>query len=110
MLPGEDKISSNTTIPEYYRTQKLRFNVPRTYLCLRRSKNVLHFRLKCSKFLRFLGLCPRPRWESYDAPPDPLVVRGFLPSAIAVLRLRRLIPISPPNKNTRPISPPNTKS
>src|SRR6218665_1360210 len=47
---------------------------------------------------------------SYDPPPDPLVVRVFLPSAIAVLRLRRLIPISPPNKNTRPISPPNTKS
>src|SRR6218665_3789445 len=38
-------------------------------------------------------------------PPYPLVVRGFLPSAIVVSRLRRLIPISPPNKNTRPISP-----
>src|SRR6218665_3769438 len=34
MLPGEDRISSNMTIPEFYRTQKLRFNVPRTYLCL----------------------------------------------------------------------------
>ena len=27
---------------------------------------------------------------AYDAPPDPLVVRGFLPSAIAASRLRRL--------------------
>src|SRR6218665_1275277 len=27
-------ISSNMTIPEFNRTQKLRFNVPRTYLCL----------------------------------------------------------------------------
>src|SRR6218665_3325386 len=52
-----------------------------------------------------LGLRPRPRWGSLRRSPDPLVVRGFLPSAIAVSRLRRLIPISPPNKNTRPISP-----
>src|SRR6218665_16400 len=27
---------------------------------------------------------------AYDAPPDPLVVRGFLPSAIAASRFRRL--------------------
>ena len=27
---------------------------------------------------------------AYDAPPDPLVARGFLPSAIAASRLRRL--------------------
>ena len=27
---------------------------------------------------------------AYDAPPDPLVGRGFLPSAIAASRLRRL--------------------
>src|SRR6218665_715355 len=41
---------------------------------------------------------------------DPLVVRGFLPSAIALSRLRHLIPISPPQtKNTRPISPPKLK-
>src|SRR6218665_581747 len=73
------------------------------------SKNVRHFRLKCSKLRRFLGLRPRLRWGAYDALPDPLVVRGFLPSAIAVSRLRRLIPISPPNKNTQPISPPKHK-
>ena len=30
------------------------------------------------------------RIRAYDAPPDPLVVRGFLPSAIAASRLRRL--------------------
>src|SRR6218665_4062204 len=42
-LPGEDRISSNTPIPEFYRTQKLRFNVPRTYLCLIiRNKIGLH--------------------------------------------------------------------
>src|SRR6218665_3714481 len=35
--------------------------------------------MKCSKSLRSLGLCPRPCWEAYDAPPDPLVMRGFLP-------------------------------
>src|SRR6218665_576298 len=28
--------------------------------------------------------------EAHDAPPDPLVVRGFLPSAIAASRLWRL--------------------
>src|SRR6218665_3250556 len=39
---------------------------------------------------RFLGLRPRPRWGPHDAPPSPLVGRGFLPSAIAASRLRRL--------------------
>ena len=34
-----------------------------------------------------------PRWGAYDALPDPLVVKGFLPSAIAFSRLRRLIPL-----------------
>src|SRR6218665_3233458 len=34
MLAGESRISSNMTISAYYRTQKLRFNVPQTYLCL----------------------------------------------------------------------------
>ena len=36
----------------------------------------------CHKMLRFcwlLGLRPRPRWGAYDAPLDPLIVRGFLP-------------------------------
>src|SRR6218665_3575103 len=47
------------------------------------SQNTLHFGMKCSKSRQFLGLRPRPRWGAYDAPTDPLVVRGFLPSAIA---------------------------
>src|SRR6218665_3420304 len=34
MLAGESMISSNMTISAFYRTQKLRFNVPQTYLCL----------------------------------------------------------------------------
>src|SRR6218665_933904 len=34
MLAGESRISSNVTISAFYRTQKLQFNVPRTYLCL----------------------------------------------------------------------------
>jgi len=34
MLSGESRISSNMTISAFYRKQKLRFNVPRTYLCL----------------------------------------------------------------------------
>src|SRR6218665_3427758 len=46
--------------------------------------------MKYSKCIRFLGLRPRPRRGAYDAPPDPLVARGFLPSAIAASRLRRL--------------------
>jgi len=33
---------------------------------------------------------PDPAGEAYDAPPDPLVGRGFLPSEIAASRLRRL--------------------
>src|SRR6218665_213727 len=48
------------------------------------------FGMKCSKSLRFLGLRPSPRGGAYDAPPDPLVARGFFPSAIAASRLRRL--------------------
>src|SRR6218665_1655779 len=61
-----------------------------TAVRLRRSKNVHHFRLKCSKFLPFLGLRPRPRWGSYDAPSRPpsregllaLGYRSFAPSAL----------------------------
>src|SRR6218665_489205 len=34
MLSGESRISSNMTISAFYRKEKLRFNVPRTYLCL----------------------------------------------------------------------------
>src|SRR6218665_4168072 len=52
------------------------------------SQNVLYFGIKCSKWRLFLGLCPRPRWGAYDAPSDPLVVRSFLPLAIAPSRLR----------------------
>src|SRR6218665_2274881 len=74
------------------------------------SQNVLHFGLKCSKSRRLLGLCPRPRWGAYDDPPDPLVVRGFLPSAIAASRLQRLILLElPQNKNSPPVSPPKHK-
>src|SRR6218665_2084835 len=36
------------------------------------------------------GAQPRPRWGSLRAPSDPLVIRGFLPSASAASRLRRL--------------------
>src|SRR6218665_1979803 len=49
------------------------------------------FGMRC-KSRSFLGLRPRPRWEAYDAPPGPLVVRGllaftnrsFAPSALAI--------------------------
>src|SRR6218665_3994447 len=34
MLAGESRISSNMTISAFYRTQKLQFNIPQTYLCL----------------------------------------------------------------------------
>src|SRR6218665_266066 len=43
MLAGESRISSNMTISAFYRTQKLQFNVPWTYLCLIiRTKIGLH--------------------------------------------------------------------
>src|SRR6218665_3853537 len=54
------------------------------------SENALHFGMKCSKLRRFLGIRPRPRWRSLRRSPDPLVNRGFFPSAIAASRLRRL--------------------
>src|SRR6218665_2029717 len=48
------------------------------------------FGMKCSKSRRLLGLRPRSRWGSLRCSPGPLVVRGFLPSAIAASRPRRL--------------------
>src|SRR6218665_4143443 len=30
-----------------------------------------------------LGRSPRPRWRAYDTPPDPIVGKGFAPSAFA---------------------------
>src|SRR6218665_2982134 len=47
--------------------------------------------MKCSKSLRFLGLCmPQTPRGSLRRSPDLLAARGFLPSAIAASRLRRL--------------------
>src|SRR6218665_2067145 len=46
--------------------------------------------MKCSKLRRFWGSAPDPAAGAYDAPPDPLVGRGFLPLATAASRLRRL--------------------
>src|SRR6218665_3889112 len=47
--------------------------------------------MKCSKSRRFLGLsAPDPARGGYDAPSDPLHVRGFLPSAIAASGIWRL--------------------
>src|SRR6218665_1224160 len=71
------------------------------------SKNVLYFGLKCSKSSRFLGLPPRPRWGSLRRSPIPpsregLLAfgnRSFAPSSLNP-------PLAPPNKNTRPVSPP----
>src|SRR6218665_2474673 len=48
------------------------------------SQNALHFGVKYSKLRWFLGLRPTPRWGAYDAPSNPLVGRGFLPSALAI--------------------------
>ena len=46
MLAGESRISSNMTISAFYRTQKLQFNAPRTYLCfIIRNKIGLHLYL-----------------------------------------------------------------
>src|SRR6218665_750181 len=46
--------------------------------------------MKCSKSRRLLGLRPRPRWGSLRRSPSPPSRGGFLPSAIAASRLRRL--------------------
>src|SRR6218665_3115986 len=40
MLAGESRISSNMTISAFYRTHKLQFNVPQTYLCLIIRNNI----------------------------------------------------------------------
>src|SRR6218665_3334241 len=70
---------------------------------LTRYQNVLHFRVKCSKSRRLLGLRPRPRWGSLRRSPRPpsrerLLAfgnRSFAPSALA---LTKIVPISvPPN-------------
>ena len=47
---------------------------------IKTSQNAFHFGMKCSKLRRFLGRSPRP----------PIVVRGFLISAIAASCLWRL--------------------
>jgi len=68
------------------------------------------FWLEMFKITSASGALPRPCWVAYDAPPDPLVVRGFLPSAIAASRLQRLILLElPQNKNSHPVSPPKHK-
>src|SRR6218665_1818071 len=54
--------------------------------------------VKCTPFgtkfkkncVGFWGSAPDPIGGAHDAPPSPLVGRGFLPSAIAASRLRRL--------------------
>ena len=71
------------------------------------SRNVLHFSLKCSQSRRFLGLSPRSRFRSLRRSPDSLVVRGVLPSAIAVSSLRRLryVPLAPQTKIPAPLAP-----
>src|SRR6218665_2041335 len=55
-----------------------------------RSPNELHFGIKCTQFLHKMFKIASASGETYNAPPDPLVGRGFLPSAIAASRLRRL--------------------
>jgi len=48
---------------------------------------------------------PDPAVGAYYPLADPLVVRGFLPSAITVSRLWRLIPFSPQTKIPAPLAP-----
>src|SRR6218665_2417947 len=55
---------------------------------INKSPKCAPFRMKCSKSRQFLGLRPRPCWGSLRRSPDPIVVRGFLPSAIAASHLR----------------------
>src|SRR6218665_2038496 len=70
------------------------------------SQNVLNFGLKSSKS----RLRPRPHWGGYDAPSDPLVVRGLLPSQSLLRAFGAQSLLAPPNKNSRPVSPRYTKS
>ena len=49
----------------------------------------LHLASNAQNCVGFWGSAPDPDGGAYDAPPYPLVVRGFLPSAIAASRLRR---------------------
>src|SRR6218665_4138480 len=61
-------------------------------MTLTTSQNALHFGMKCSKSLRFLGLRPRPRWGSLRRSPRPPCRNGllafgnrsFAPSALAL--------------------------
>src|SRR6218665_2599918 len=57
---------------------------------LRRAQNVLRLAGNVQNRVDFWGSAPDPAEGAYDAPSDFLVVRGFLPSAIAASRLRRL--------------------
>ena len=53
-------------------------------------------------FVGFWGSVPGPAGGAYDAPPDPLIVRGFLPSAIATSRFQRSPTMRKANNNERP--------
>src|SRR6218665_1212604 len=57
---------------------------------LKRARNVLRLTRNVQNRVDFWGSAPDPAEGANDAPSDSLVVRGFLPSAIAASRLRRL--------------------
>src|SRR6218665_4011769 len=53
---------------------------------LTRAQNVLRLAGNVQNRVDFWGSAPDPAEGAYDAPSDSLVVRGFLPSAIAASR------------------------
>src|SRR6218665_837566 len=53
MLTGESMISSNMTISAFYRTQKLRFNVPQIYLYLIIRNKILAYLLSLANIALF---------------------------------------------------------
>src|SRR6218665_3413742 len=57
---------------------------------LTRAQNVLRLAGNVQNRVDFWVSAPDPAEGAYDAPSDSLIVRGFLPSAIAASRLRRL--------------------
>ena len=65
------------------------------------------FALNVQNCIGFWGSAPDLAGGAYDAPPDPLVVKGFLPSAIAASRKNP--PLVPKNKNSHPFTPPKHK-
>src|SRR6218665_2352772 len=70
--------------------QKLFFDLIVNKYEIKKIPNCTLFGMKCSKILTVSGAPPQTPLGSLRRSLDPLVARGFLPSAIAASRLRHL--------------------